>query len=97
LGDQLFLVGDDWIIDGSSNFGTMGGCSLDQMLKLILSALIVKYGAYRINDVLAQIFNDRIKYGRDGYQDYTQNKFNDELSEAYDEINRRLFLCRKFK
>ena len=61
------------------------------MLRLVLSILISKYGIYYINDAIAEIFNERIKYGSDDPKDYELNKFNDGLSEAYDEINKRFF------
>jgi hypothetical protein len=78
--------------DGSgscwTNFRAMAG---NIMLRVILSILIDKYGMFRINDTLAEMFNDRIDYDSDDKEDYEQNKFNDELSEAYDNINKKFF------
>jgi hypothetical protein len=62
------------------------------MLRFILTVLIDRYGTYAVNDALAQIFDGRIRYGSE--EDYQQNKFNDDLSEAYDEINRNFFRLR---
>jgi hypothetical protein len=64
------------------------------MLKFIIQVLLDRYGIYAVNDALAQIFDERIKYDLEG-ANFTQNKLNDELSEAYDNINRDFFRLRE--
>lgn len=59
------------------------------ILKQSIKALIDLYGIEKINDTLADIFNDKMNAASEKDDCKTAQYF-DELSEKYDEINRKL-------
>lgn len=59
------------------------------ILKQSIKALIDLYGIDKINDAIGELFDEKMKACVEK-NDVKQAKYFDELSEYYDEINRKL-------